>query len=70
MTWEELRGNWYGLRSKVQHQWNKLSNQDMDFIEGRQERLSQRLRERYGFTKEQAEMEVLRWFTRINPTYS
>ena len=70
MTWEELRGNWYSLRSKVQHQWDKLSNQDMDFIEGRQERLSQRLRERYGFTKEEAENEVLRWYARIDPTYS
>jgi uncharacterized protein YjbJ (UPF0337 family) len=42
----------------------------MDFIEGRQERLSQRLRERYGFTKEEAENEVLRWYARIDPTYS
>jgi hypothetical protein len=33
MTWEELRGAWYLLRAKVQQQWDKLSNEDMDFIQ-------------------------------------
>jgi uncharacterized protein YjbJ (UPF0337 family) len=66
VTWEELRGNWHLLRAKVQQQWDKLSNADMDFIQGRRDELSERLRERYGFTKEQADKEILQWYGRLN----
>jgi uncharacterized protein YjbJ (UPF0337 family) len=66
VTWEELRGNWYLLRVKVQQQWDKLSNEDMDFIEGRRPQLLQRLCERYGFTQEQADNEIEQWHSRAN----
>jgi uncharacterized protein YjbJ (UPF0337 family) len=70
MTWEELRGNWHFLRIKVQQQWDKLTNADMDFIEGRRDQLSERLRERYGFTKEQADKQVVDWYERANASTS
>jgi uncharacterized protein YjbJ (UPF0337 family) len=66
MTWDELRGNWYLLRAKVQQQWDKLSNEDMDFIQGRPAELSQCLQQRYGFSKDQAEKEVFDWHARLN----
>jgi uncharacterized protein YjbJ (UPF0337 family) len=66
VTWEEMRGNWRFLRIKVQQQWDKLSNADMDFIQGRQDRLAQRLSERYGFSKEQADKQIEDWYGRIN----
>jgi uncharacterized protein YjbJ (UPF0337 family) len=64
VTWEELRGNWHTLGIQVQRQWDKLSNQDMDFIQGQRPQLEARLMERYGFTREQAETEVERWHSR------
>ncbi len=66
MTWGELRGNWRLFQTRVQQQWDKLSNADMDFIQGRREQLSERLSERYGFTREQADKEILRWYGRLN----
>jgi uncharacterized protein YjbJ (UPF0337 family) len=66
MTWEELRGNWHNLGVKVQQQWDKLTNDDMDFVQGRRPQLLQRLRERYGFTNEQAEKAVDQWHARMN----
>jgi uncharacterized protein YjbJ (UPF0337 family) len=66
VTWEEMRGNWRFLRIKVQQQWDKLSNADMDFIQGRQDHLAQRLSERYGFSKEQADKQIEDWYGRIN----
>ena len=62
MTWEELRGSWRLLQTKVQQQWDKLANEDMDFIHGRRSQLSERLCERYGFTKQAIE----RWHARLN----
>jgi uncharacterized protein YjbJ (UPF0337 family) len=70
MTWEELRGNWHFLRTKVQQQWDKLTNADMDYIEGKQDQLSERLRERYGLTKEQADKQVVDWYERANASTS
>jgi uncharacterized protein YjbJ (UPF0337 family) len=64
VTWEELRGNWRTLGVQVQRQWDKLSNQDMNFIQGRRPELETRLMDRYGFTREQAASEVERWHSR------
>lgn len=66
MTWEELRGNWRLLQAKVQQQWGKPSNADMDFVQGRRDQLAERLRERYGFSREQADKEILHWYERLN----
>jgi uncharacterized protein YjbJ (UPF0337 family) len=38
----------------------------MDFIQGRQDHLAQRLSERYGFSKEQADKQIEDWYGRIN----
>jgi uncharacterized protein YjbJ (UPF0337 family) len=66
MTWEEVRGNWHFLRIKVQQQWDKLTNADMDYIEGRRDQLAELLSERYGFTKDQADKQILDWYDRVN----
>jgi uncharacterized protein YjbJ (UPF0337 family) len=66
MTWEELRGNWHFLRVKVQQQWDRLSNEDTDFIQGRRAELVEKLRERYGFTEDEAEKEIEQWRARLN----
>jgi uncharacterized protein YjbJ (UPF0337 family) len=66
MTWEELRGNWHFLRVKVQRQWDRLSNEDTDFIQGRRPELAEKLRERYGFTEDEAEKEIEQWRARLN----
>jgi len=61
MNREQLQGNWHVLRGKVQEQWGKLTNADLDVIEGRYEQLIGRLEQAYGKTREQAEKDVDRW---------
>ena len=61
MNWERVRGNWTQLRGKVRMQWGKLTDDQLDVIEGRRELLLGKLQETYGVTEEEAEQQVKEW---------
>jgi uncharacterized protein YjbJ (UPF0337 family) len=58
MNKDFLQGNWKQLRGEIQKQWGKLTNDDVDVIEGEYTKLIGRIQERYGYTREQAQQEV------------
>ena len=45
----------------MKEQWGKLTDDDLDVIEGKQAQLIGRLEERYGYSKDQAEKELKSW---------
>lgn len=51
-------GKWKQLKGSVQAKWGKISDSDLDRIEGNRERLVGIVQERYGKDKEQAKKEV------------
>jgi uncharacterized protein YjbJ (UPF0337 family) len=64
MNTDILKGNWKQFRGEVQKQWGKLTNDDLDVIEGEYDKLVGRIQERYGYDREQAEREVDEYFDR------
>lgn len=58
MNWDQVKGNWAQVKGKAQQQWGKLTNDDLDVIEGRREEFVGRVQERYGIAKEEAEKQV------------
>ncbi|WP_366556315.1 CsbD family protein [Aquibaculum sediminis] len=58
MNSDKLAGNWKQLRGKAQEKWGKLTNDDLDVIEGQRDQLVGRIQELYGKSKEEAEREV------------
>ena len=58
MNWDQIKGNWTQFKGKAQQQWGKLTNDDLDVVEGKREELVGRIQERYGITKEEAEKQV------------
>ena len=54
MNWNRIEGNWEQFKGKVQQQWGKLTNDDIDAINGRSEQLAGRLQERYGIEQDEA----------------
>ena len=56
-----FQGKWKQVRGEVQKQWGKLTNDDVDVIEGERTKLEGRLQERYGYTKDQAKKAVDDW---------
>ncbi len=55
MNQDVLKGNWRQFRGKVKEQWGKLTDDDLDMVEGRSEILLGKLQERYGWSKDEAE---------------
>lgn len=64
MNWDQIQGQWKQFTGNVQTQWGKLTDDDMDVIEGDRERLAGRIQERYGVEKEEAEREIDEWLKR------
>ena len=52
------RYDWTQVKGKAQQQWGKLTNDDLDVIEGRREEFVGKVQERYGIAKEEAEKQV------------
>lgn len=56
-----LKGRWKQMKGHIQKQWGKLTDDEIDEIEGNKDILIGKLQEKYGYTKEQARMEVDTW---------
>ena len=42
MDWNRVEGNWKQVKGKVKEQWGKLTDDDLDVINGKQEQLEGR----------------------------
>jgi uncharacterized protein YjbJ (UPF0337 family) len=58
MNRDTMAGNWKQFRGKIQEKWGKLTNDDLDEIDGRREQLVGRLQELYGRERDELEREV------------
>jgi uncharacterized protein YjbJ (UPF0337 family) len=66
MNWDRVEGNWKTFKGQVQQKWGKLTNDDLDVIEGKRTELSGRLQERYGYAKDEAEKNIDTWLKGMN----
>ena len=58
MNTDVMKGKWLQLKGEVRRQWGKLTDDDLDQIEGNSEKLVGKLQERYGWARNDAEREV------------
>ena len=58
MNSDVLKGKWLQMKGEILRQWGKLTNDDLDQIEGNAEKMVGKLQERYGYAREEAEREV------------
>ena len=50
----------------MQQKWGKLTDDDLDVIEGKRTELAGRLQQRYGYAKDEAEKNIDTWLKNIN----
>ncbi len=62
MNRDTLKGQWMQVKGKIKQQWGKLTDDDLDQIQGNYEMLVGRLQERYGRSREEIEKELDRRF--------
>ncbi|HZD33174.1 MAG TPA: CsbD family protein [Candidatus Angelobacter sp.] len=65
MNSDQLAGKWKQLKGAAKEQWGKLTDDDLDVIDGKQEKLQGRLQERYGISKEAAAEQIKQWSARM-----
>jgi uncharacterized protein YjbJ (UPF0337 family) len=58
MNEDILKGKWNQLKGDVKMRWGDLTDDELDMIEGRRDKLVGKLQEKYGYTKDRAEREV------------
>jgi uncharacterized protein YjbJ (UPF0337 family) len=66
MNWDQIEGNWTKAKGKLRQQWGKLTDDDIDIINGKRQELAGRLQERYGYQKEQAEQAIDEWMKKAS----
>jgi uncharacterized protein YjbJ (UPF0337 family) len=64
MNTDILRGKWNQMKGKAKQKWGKLTDDDLDKIEGSRDELVGVIQEKYGKTREAAEKEVDDWSSR------
>jgi uncharacterized protein YjbJ (UPF0337 family)/sporulation protein YlmC with PRC-barrel domain len=58
MNKDIVEGHWKQMRGHIKEWWGKLTNDDLDKINGQCDRLVGMIQQKYGYTKAQAEQEL------------
>lgn len=58
INWDQIQGNWKQFKGHIRQQWGKLTDDEIDQLEGRREVLIGKLQEKYGIAREEAEKQV------------
>ena len=61
MNRDVLEGKWAQIKGKAREQWGKLTDDDLDRVQGKAEHLAGRIQERYGVAKDEAGRQVDSW---------
>jgi uncharacterized protein YjbJ (UPF0337 family) len=61
MHWNTIEAMWRDARRRVQAKWDKLTDEDLELIAGRRDRLEIKIHQRYGFALNHVSKEVDDW---------
>ena len=59
-----IKGNWNELKGKAKEQWGRLTDDDLDQIEGESDQLVGAIQKHYGKSVDEAKREVKEWQSR------
>ena len=65
MNWDIVQGNWQQFKGKVKAQWGKLTDDQLDVIDGKRIELLGKIQESYGIGKDEAEQQLAQ-FEKLN----
>jgi uncharacterized protein YjbJ (UPF0337 family) len=69
MNWDTIQGNWKQLTGRAKQQWGKLTDDDLQVVEGHRDMLSGKIQERYGIAKDEADKQLSAWERSADDTW-
>jgi uncharacterized protein YjbJ (UPF0337 family) len=67
MNSDQLKGKWKQVKGSVKERWGKLTDDDIEVINGQHEQLIGKIQEKYGVAREAAQKQVEEWNTSLAP---
>ncbi len=64
MNWDQVQGKWKEYSGKAQAQWGKLTDDDVQQVQGDRRALAGKIQDAYGVSKEEAERQIDDWSSR------
>jgi uncharacterized protein YjbJ (UPF0337 family) len=61
MNADQMKGKWKQIKGSVKERWGKLTDDDLDVIDGQHDQLIGKVQERYGIAREAAQKQVDEW---------
>lgn len=61
MNWDIVKGKWKQITGSAKAQWGKLTDDELQQIDGDREALIGKIQEKYGVAREEAEKEIDDW---------
>jgi uncharacterized protein YjbJ (UPF0337 family) len=58
MNWDQIEGKWKQYKGQVKEKWGRLTDDDLDVINGKREQLVGSIQERYGVGRQVVEKQV------------
>lgn len=58
MNWDIVKGNWKQFKGKVKTQWGKITDDNLDAIDGQRDVLAGKIQEAYGVSKDEADKQI------------
>jgi uncharacterized protein YjbJ (UPF0337 family) len=65
MNWDQIEGNWKQFKGSAREQWGKLTDDDLDIIAGKRDKLVGKIQEKYGVAREAAEKQIEEYRSRM-----
>jgi uncharacterized protein YjbJ (UPF0337 family) len=61
MYWDRIEVNWPQFKGVVKEQWTMLSDEQLNRVRGKRDRLSDLIQEAYDVTRDEAEKQLSEW---------
>jgi len=65
MNDDQFEGKWNRMKGAVREHWGRLTDDDVEEVQGRRQRLRAKIQEKYGDTKESAEDKLVEFERRF-----
>lgn len=64
VNWDRIEGNWKQFKGIARQQWGRLTDDELDVVAGKRQRLAGRIQKAYGITRQASEKQLAEWLAR------